>query len=266
MVKISVIIPCYNQEKYIADCLNSVLKQTFDDYEAIVIDDGSTDNSINIIKEYQKNSDKIYLIQQTNQGVIAARNNAIKHSNGEYIYTLDGDDVIHEDVLKKSFEAIESKKGDIISTQYKTFVSDTSNGHEIISFMKPSKINMIIKNCICNSALFRKSDFDKCGGYDPTFAKGYEDYDLWLNMILRHNLKIYRIPEYLFFYRTKDISESRDKQANKNHNKLTLLLLKKYPELIIGKLIRFFYQKKITLSNKLIIKIFKITVFSKKLK
>ena len=115
MTKISVIIPCYNQEKYIADCLESVLAQTFEDYEAIVVDDGSTDNSIKIVEEYQKKSNKIRLIRQENQGVVTARNNAIKQAKGKYIYPLDADDIAHRDVLRKSFEEIESGKGDIIS-------------------------------------------------------------------------------------------------------------------------------------------------------
>ena len=83
MVKVSVIIPCYNQEKYIAECIDSVLAQTFTDYEMIVIDDGSTDNSVSIIEEYAKKHKNIKFIKQKNQGVIAARNNAIKLAEGK---------------------------------------------------------------------------------------------------------------------------------------------------------------------------------------
>ncbi len=267
MTKISVIIPCYNQEKYIADCLDSVLAQTFDDYEAIVVDDGSTDNSVKIIKEYQKKSDKIRLIQQANQGVIAARNNAIKEAKGKYIYTLDSDDIIHETALEKSYKCIENGLGDIISSKNKCFVkiSDINKKGLTNCYPSPTKFNMMLKNCITNSALFKKEDFEKCGGYDPTFAKGWEDYDLWLNMVLKHNLKIYRIDDFLFFYRDKETNESRDKQANKNSKMLKKLLYTKYPILrfsgIINKFCRFLYQKKVTRSGKLIIKIFKIPVF-----
>lgn len=269
MTKVSVIIPCYNQEKYIADCLESVLAQTFDDYEAIVIDDGSTDNSIKIVEEYQKKSNKIRLIRQENQGVVTARNNAIKQAKGKYIYPLDADDIVHRDVLRKSFEAIESGKGDIISCNVMLF---SQNEQKPMSLPTPKKINMVKQNCLVNSALYRKSDFEKCGGYDKAFDKGWEDYDLWLNMIFNHNLKIYRINDFLFFYRMKNANESRNSFAENYHDELRALLCEKYPQLrkdnlvnITFSILRFFFQKKITRSNKLIIKICKIPVFNKKL-
>ena len=272
MTKVSVIIPCYNQEKYIADCLESILAQTFDDYEAIVIDDGSTDNSVKIVEEYQKKSDKIRLIRQENQGVVTARNNAIKQAKGKYIYPLDADDISHPEVLEKSVEAIESGKGDIISCKYQGFTKSDEIQQKIAlrKFVTPSKLNMILGCCIANSSLYRKSDFEKCGGYDEAFNKGWEDYDFWLNLILRHNLRIYRIDEVLFFFRIKDITESRNTQADTYHKRhLTITLIKKYPLILVAKVIHkifnFFFRKKITGSNKLIIKICKIPVFKKKL-
>lgn len=84
--KISVIVPCYNQEKYIKECLDSLVSQTFKDYEVIVIDDGSTDDSAEIVNEYVKHNKNIRLIRQANQGVVVARNNAIKQAQGTYIY------------------------------------------------------------------------------------------------------------------------------------------------------------------------------------
>ena len=271
MSKISIIIPCYNQEKYIAECLDSVLAQTFDDYEAIVVDDGSTDGSVKIIEEYLKKSDKIRLIKQTNQGVIATRNNAVKQATSKYIYFLDGDDIVHPKVLEKSYQAIESGKGDIISCKYQNFFNTDEIGKDKPTnrFRKPTKLNMVLRNCITNSALCRKSDFINCGGYDPAFSAGWEDYDLWLNMVLKHNLKIYRVEEFLFYYRLKDAHESRDVNANKRRKALNRLIHKKYPQKLISDIIvtfcRFIFQKKITRNGKLIVKIFKIPVFYKKL-
>ena len=248
MTEISIIIPCYNQEKYIADCLESVLAQTFEDYEAIVIDDGSTDNSVNIVKKYQKKSDKIRLIQQPNQGVVSARNNAIKQAKGKYIYPLDADDVAHPEVLKKSYQAIESGKGDIISCKVMLF---SDSNQQIMHLSRPTKINMIHHPCIVNSSLFRRSDFEKCGGYDKAFDKGLEDYDLWPNMILNYNLKIHRINDFLFFYRIKNANESRNHFAENHHDELRAVLCEKYPQLrkdslvnITFSILRFFFQKK----------------------
>ena len=197
---------------------------------------------------------------------MTARNNAINQAKGKYIYPLDADDISHPEVLEKSVEAIEAGKGDIISCKYYPFVKVSELGKEspVINFCKPTKFNMAVYNRILNSALYRKSDFEKCGGYDEAFNKGWEDYDFWLNLILRHDLKIYRIPEFLFFVRTKGIDESRNKQADSYARALTKTLLKKYPSLILYRILGFLFQKKVTKSNKLIVKICKIPVFCKK--
>ena len=250
------------------------MAQTFDDYEAIVIDDGSIDNSINIVKEYQQKSNKIRLIQQTNQGVVTARNNAIRQAGGKYIYPLDPDDIVHPKVLEKSYEAIESGKGDIISCKYRPFtkVDDLNKNVKTNRFCKPTKFNMMLKCCITNSSLFKKSDFERCGGYDKRFDKGWEDYDLWLNMLINLGLKIYRIDDLLFFFRVKSLEESRNSQADSFHAPhLTITLIKKYPILAFVKMLsfyrffRFIFQKKITRNGRLIIKICKVPIFYKKL-
>lgn len=119
--KISVIVPCYNQEKYIKECLDSLVSQTFKDYEVIVIDDGSTDDSAEIVNEYVKHNKNIRLIRQANQGVVVARNNAIKQAQGTYIYPLDADDVISPSCLEKLCAAMEENKGDVIYSDVEYF-------------------------------------------------------------------------------------------------------------------------------------------------
>ena len=99
MIKYSFIVPCYNGEKYIVKCLDSILKQTSNNYEVIVINDGSTDNSINIINKY-KNDKKIVIINQDNMGLSLARNNGINKAKGEYLIFVDCDDYIQNDFLK----------------------------------------------------------------------------------------------------------------------------------------------------------------------
>lgn len=108
-IKISIIIPSYNVEKYIKECLDSLINQTFKDFEIIVVDDGSSDNTINILKKYQTMHSNIKIIQQENQYAGVARNNGMKHAQGDYLLFLDSDDFFDLDLLEKTYnKAIES--------------------------------------------------------------------------------------------------------------------------------------------------------------
>lgn len=111
MKKFSIIIPVYNVEEYIKECLDSVFNQTFKDYEVIVINDGTKDNSMDIVKKYD-----VKLINQENQGLSMARNNGVKHAKGEYIIFLDSDDSIDEHLLEELDKATEDKP-DVIRFQ-----------------------------------------------------------------------------------------------------------------------------------------------------
>ena len=101
MPKFSIIVPVYNVESYLAKCLDSILCQSYKDYEIIAINDGSTDNSSKILKEYVDKYDNIIVINQENQGLSQARNNGVKEAKGEYIIFVDSDDFIEKDLLKK---------------------------------------------------------------------------------------------------------------------------------------------------------------------
>lgn len=122
-MKYSVVIPLYNKEHYIASTLRSVLAQTYPDYEVIVVDDGSTDNSLQACKTVQ--SDKIRIVQQANQGVSAARNKGIELAAGEYICFLDADDAWHPDYLQ-NIEIIVQKypQSDIFVTAYRVIYAN----------------------------------------------------------------------------------------------------------------------------------------------
>ena len=264
MPKVSVIIPVYNTEKYVSDCLDSLLNQSFKDWEAICIDDGSTDNSLKILKKYAKKDKRIKILSQKNQGVVVARNNAIKHASAELIYPLDSDDIIAEETLEKSYNALLSNKGDIITCKVMQF--GTRQGE--LKLPKPNKYNMVKDNCLVNAALFRKSDFIKCGGYSKDYSIALEDYELWVNMLFAQHKRIYRIPEILFYYRIKNKKESRNFQNRARHNFLVKQLQIRYPQMkkyiyinkisnIFLKILRFFFRIQ---DNK--IKIFKIPVCS----
>ena len=105
--KISFIIPVYNVEEYLGQCLDSVLAQSYEDFEAICIDDGSTDSSLNILKKYEKKDKRIKIISQKNQGVSVARNAGLDAARGEYISFVDSDDAIDAEFIKTMLTALE---------------------------------------------------------------------------------------------------------------------------------------------------------------
>lgn len=226
MSQISIIIPVYNDEKYITETLDSVIGQTFSDWQAICINDGSTDNSLKILKQYAKRDKRIQIIDQKNAGVIVARTNGINKAKSPYIFMLDGDDKIAPTTLEKMYQAITHSRGDIITCRVMQFGEE--NGEMLLP--APNKLNMSKTNCLVNAALMRKSDFIACGGFDERFSAMIEDYDLWLNLIYNFNKKIYRIPEILFFYRIKPKNLSRNQQKRKTHYDLLMnILYQKYP-------------------------------------
>ena len=112
--KISVIIPVFNTEGYLTICLESLLNQTFDDFEIICINDGSTDNSLKILENFASKFDKIKIFSQDNQGVSAARNRGIKEAVGDYLIFLDSDDFLNKDCLEKSYQEIIKTGADIL--------------------------------------------------------------------------------------------------------------------------------------------------------
>lgn len=113
MPSISVILPVYNAEDYVSSCINSVLSQSFGDFELIIVDDGSTDNSLKICRGFESRNSRIRVIHQDNMGVSMARNNAIEHSIGDYLTFIDADDTYTQEFLYKLHSAITKENSDI---------------------------------------------------------------------------------------------------------------------------------------------------------
>ena len=123
MIKVSVIIPVYNVETYLRQCLDSVAGQTLKEIEIICVDDGSTDGSLNILKEYEAKDSRFRILIQANAGAGAARNNGMRHAKGEYFSFLDSDDFFEPQMLEKAYERAERDQADFVvykSDQYQT--------------------------------------------------------------------------------------------------------------------------------------------------
>lgn len=141
MPEISVIIPVYNAEKYLEECLQSVLAQTFVDFEIICINDGSTDHSLEILKQYAKNDSRIKIIDQQNKGVSAVRNAGLAIAKGAYIGFVDSDDTIENDFFEKLIDNAENTKSDAV-------YSKLSANHNLGGFSGEIESPQILQNLL----------------------------------------------------------------------------------------------------------------------
>ena len=119
----SVIVPIYNIEKYLPRCIDSVLAQSFDDFELILVDDGSPDNCPKICDEYAVKDARIKVIHKENGGLVSARQVGIKKAVGDYVFHLDGDDAVCNDALESAYKIINETNADIVSFSYKRCIN-----------------------------------------------------------------------------------------------------------------------------------------------
>ncbi|MFI3242412.1 MAG: glycosyltransferase [Alphaproteobacteria bacterium] len=137
MTKISVIVPVYNVEKYLENCLNSLLQQTFNDFEVFCVNDGSTDNSLSILEGFAKKDDRIVIITQENKGQSVARNKALSLISGQYVVFLDSDDALPDYALQTMFDIAQKSNADVvvsedfIKSNKKTEVVDVNSSYKV---------------------------------------------------------------------------------------------------------------------------------------
>ena len=224
---VSVIVPCYNQGDYLSEALDSVICQTYPEWECIIINDGSTDQTETIAKEYCQKNNRIRYIYQENAGVIAARNHAIAESSGEFILPLDADDRISFFYLVKAVHVLQSDQNCKV-VYGKGWLTGEKNEPFILP---PFSIEGLLRdNCIFNSAVFRRQDFDSVGGYNPNMKDGYEDWNLWLSL-LESGGSVHMIDEVVYYYRI--LLHSRTTGADQNEMKLRLQIFENHKELYL---------------------------------
>lgn len=198
VTKISVIVPVYNVEKLLPKCLDSLVSQTFKDYEIIVINDGSTDNSQKVIDEYSnKITDKIVKISKENEGQAIARNVGIKKASGEYIMFVDSDDYIDKKTLECCYNKALVEKADVVCFDYQLIDKGILKCTENLKKMSKDKIKNYILSQIGPCFKLIKADLIKNNNlYFPTL-RAYEDiavvpaYALFTKNIVTINEKFY---------------------------------------------------------------------------
>ncbi|MCL2390069.1 MAG: glycosyltransferase [Endomicrobia bacterium] len=140
MSKITIILPVYNTEKYLNQCLTSIQNQTFKDFECICVNDGSTDNSLSILQEYAYKDERFKIVSQSNKGLSGARNAGLRHVCGEYVSFIDSDDWVSENYLETLYKAALSDNADIVRASYKFYYHE-KNSYEPARIRKIHKIN-----------------------------------------------------------------------------------------------------------------------------
>jgi len=218
-IKVSVIIPVYNVEKYLEQCLLSVINQTLDDIEIICVDDGSTDNSSNILKDYSKKDSRVKVIRQKNAGLGAARNTGLKYVKGEYISFIDSDDWFDEKALEHLYFEAVSKDTDIIIFKMKTFNEDTGEVSNTF-YYDLSAVSEYFTNSTYNYRDFGKKFFEMTvNAYNKLykrdflerinlkFPEGYifEDHTFFFESMLNAK-KVLLSDNYFIFRRIRDDS------------------------------------------------------------
>ena len=203
---ISIVTPWYNSSNYILKTSESVLIQTYQDWELIIVDDCSTDSSCEIIQSFIDSDSRIKLIKQDqNAGAAAARNTGIEHAKGQFIAFLDSDDYWHPEKLEKQLKYFEQYDVDVVFSEYYRFNSSGIIGKVSVP-QQEINFNYLLKgNCIGN--LTGIYNFKK--HFKTRQRKvGAEDYLFWLEIFSKQNVKGIGIPEPLAYYRVADKTKS----------------------------------------------------------
>lgn len=207
MSKVSVIIPSYNLGNYLPETLKSVIDQTFEDWECLVVENGSTDGSLSLLNEFcAADSRFIPVVFTQNQGVAAARNRGLELAEGEFILFLDADDLLDPHYMEAAMAAFKLDPSlDLVYGKARRFGAETS--WDLPNF---SMDTMLASNCLYISCFVRRSAIGPGVSFDPAFKTGYEDWDFWLQFFeqLDHEPKVLRLPSVCFYYRTRQDSRN----------------------------------------------------------
>lgn len=207
---VSVIMPAYNASKYIRNSIESVINQTYHQWELLIVNDCSKDDTLSICQEYEKHYCNIRVINlEKNSGVAIARNVGIKNSQGKYIAFLDSDDIWGREKLKKQLNLMNSKDASFVFSSYEIMKDNGEKTGKIIRAPKAVDYNLLLKgNSIgCLTVLI---DREKVKNFEMPLIK-HEDYATWLKILYENDITAYSVQESLAYYRRTAGSVSSNK-------------------------------------------------------
>ena len=205
--KVSVVVTAHNYAEYLETCLDSAVSQTYDNYEVVVVDDGSTDETPEILKEYTyEYPDLFTVVRLSGEGLPTASNAGIDAAEGEYVVRLDADDYFDENILTVLANYLDANPDvELVYPDYYTF----DDGEEIIDHVRlpevGEEIKLLNRSPLAAGAMYRKSAWEQLGGYNESLDY-QEDYDFWIRFISEFDVRNVNLP--LMYYRQHDDSMS----------------------------------------------------------
>jgi glycosyltransferase involved in cell wall biosynthesis len=209
---VSVVIPCYNQAGLLPDAVESVIAQTYTDWEIVIVDDGSPDGTSQVAQELSRRhpAARIHVVRQANAGLARARNAGIERARGAYILPLDADDRIAPTMLERTHGLLEEQSGVAIAyADLRRFGDDDT----IVRTREFNRTILPSVNFFSYCSLYRREVWEAVGGYNPNMAYGYEDWDFWVGAS-EHGYVARRIPEPLVEYRVRSGSMISNARAH----------------------------------------------------
>ena len=228
-MKVSVIVPVWNTEKYLRKCLDSLVNQDFDDYEIVVVNDESPDNSEQIIQEYVNKYKNVRALSKKNGGLSSARNYGIKYAKGDYLTFVDSDDYVDRNFLKELYGAITRDKSDIAVCEFSYLFEDgkTIWSHSNLKYTDDSLKKYLLTPPMAPIRMVKKDLFKNL-----KFKEGiyYEDLELCPKLV-KYAKKVSFIDLSLYYYLMRDSSIMHQKTFNKKLEDIYLVLDSNYEAL-----------------------------------
>lgn len=221
---VSVVLPVYNGEQYLAEAIDSILKQTFENFELIMIDDGSTDSSAQILSAYQQRDRRIRVIIRENRGLATTLNDSIDMARGAWIARIDQDDIALPNRLERQLEWLTRTGADISGSWVQRFGSPDKRVVRLCQTDQAIKMAMLFYSPFAHPSVMMRSRLAKQLRYDKAWEKA-EDYDLW-ERAAEAGWKMTNVPEVLLLYRVH-AEQTSILSANYQHQ-LTLKIRRRY--------------------------------------
>ena len=232
---VSVVVPCYRLASLLGECVASVVCQTYQKWEIIIVDDGSPDDCAGVAQSLiAANPEReIRLVRQGNEGVARARNRGVQESRGEYVLPLDADDLLDRRFLARTVEALQRD----LMRQFAFTDFEEFGGANGVVRCKPFRPRAILaRNRLAYCSLYRREVWATVGGYNPNMLSGYEDWDFWIG-VAEHGLRGVHVPERLFRYRIR--RGSRDAGAQRHDALLKARIVLNHPAMFPGRISKF---------------------------